>query len=148
MSRKIVWISRHVPTNSQLVELERLFPGCHLHIDARSFSNAQEIMGRFREVRGDEMVVVAPWTVMRELIRLGAHPLYAEMKEVPCDSSEVEVRIPSKRRRCYKFIRFLWCEGVKLDLREVTPQTRSQNGIAKPTVLLNTAGETVALVKG
>jgi hypothetical protein len=119
--KRIVWMSRHSPTPTQISELERLFPNHTLIVDERSFSGANEIVGRFHAARGDEMVVVAPWTVIRELVRRGLTPIYAEMRQVPCDT-EHEVAINSKRKRCYRFVRFLWCRGVKLDLHPINPE--------------------------
>ena len=43
---------------------------------------AASLQKRFNEAGGDEMVVVAPWAVMRELIRLGIRPIYAEMLQI------------------------------------------------------------------
>lgn len=117
--KKIVWMSRHSPTPSQLTELERLFPGYTLHIDPNPFSSAADIVARFKAAKGDEMLVVAPWTVIRELIKLGIRPIYAEMKAMPLDDPSVEVRLGTKRKRGYKFVRFHYCEDVALKLTPI-----------------------------
>lgn len=122
--KRIVWMSRHPPTSTQSLELERLFPAHVLIVDARSFSGADQIVSRFHHERGDEMVVVAPWTVIRELVKRGLQPIYAEMRQVPCADPH-EVVLGGRHRRCYRFVRFMHCRGVKLDLVPISP---SHNG--------------------
>lgn len=121
--KRIVWMSRHPPTPSQLTELDRLFPAHTLVVEAQPFSGADQIVGRYHAAKGDEMVVVAPWTVIRELVKRGLQPIYAEMRQVPCDGAH-EVAIGRQRRRCYRFVRFLHCRGVKLDLAEIAPEDK------------------------
>lgn len=137
MAKTIVWMSRHSPLVSQLKELERLFPGHSLIIDRRAFSSAAQIVQRFHEALGDEMVVVAPDSVVRELIRLGIRPIYAEMQQVST-AGEAETTIVanrSKRRRYYRFVKFHYCVGIPR-LLEPIPEA---NASSTPTK----AGSTV-----
>lgn len=128
-AKKIIWMSRHAPTLSQLRELDRLFPGHNLQFDPASFSGADDIVARFRANKGDEMVVVAPWTVIRAITKRGIQPIYAEMKQVPCHRGSHEVSIgEGKRRRCYEFVKFYHCASVKLDLIEIQPPTTNTQG--------------------
>lgn len=137
--KTIVWMSRHAPLASQLAELERLFPKHDLILDKRPFSSAAQIIRRFRTVGGDEMVVVAPWSVVRELIKLGVRPIYAEMKQTTAAQAESTVLVgKSKRKRHYKFIRFVYCTDVSLTLESIA---------APQTVLLNADGSTKAIIK-
>ena len=117
--KHIVWMSQHVPTQRQLDELEHLFPHYTLCVDARSFDSADTIVARFRHEGGDEMVVVAPLAVVREIVRRGVHPIWAEMRAIPCTSKEVEVRI---KRRCYRFVRFHRVKGLHFDLEPIDAQ--------------------------
>ena len=123
--RRIVWISRHAPTKSQLAELGRLFPAYDLHFDPAPFSGAADIVARFHAQGGDEMVVVAPWGVMRAIIRHGIRPIWAEMEEVDCKKPH-EVVMGGAKKRCYRFAKFHRCKGVKLELEEITPQGESK----------------------
>ena len=101
---KIVWISRHSPSERQLNALTSHFPNHQLIIDARSFDSADTLIARYRAIGGDEMVVVAPLAVIRQLCRRGLHPLYAQMTQVPCDRPDAEITIGNgNRRRCYRF---------------------------------------------
>lgn len=134
-STKLVWMSRHAPTPSQVRELDRLFPGHDFLVDGRSFSDAADIATRFRAVAGDEMVVVAPLTVVNELVKQGIRPLIAIMERVPCHDSSAEIVLgKGKRRRCQKFIRFERVEGI--DFRTTTvvpPPTASTAELAAST---------------
>ena len=140
-TKTVVWVSRHVPLESQKTELERLFPGHRLVIEKRPFSSAEQIVRRFREAGGDEMVVVAPWSVMRQIIKLGIRPIYAEMKPSTAEDAEsVVVSGRSKRRRYYRFVGFSYCTDVSLKLEPITPGSRM-------TVLLNSDGTTKSIIK-
>ena len=145
-AKTIVWMSRHAPLPSQIAELERLFPGHTLVIEKRPFSSAKQIMQRFHEAGANEMVTVAPWSVIRELIKLGIKPIYAEMKQVPAAEGETTVVVGrSKKKRYYKFLRFAYCTDVSLTLIPIEPPFRKITG--KQTVLLDADGSTKSIIK-
>lgn len=124
--KTIVWMSRHKPTSTQLVELARLFGKHKLVRDRRSFSGADEIVARFKEYGGDEMVLVAPLSVAKEIVRRGIKPLWAKMQQIPCEDPYVEIRT---KGRCYRFIRFerLAAIDIKLDPLEPNPNPFKSN---------------------
>jgi len=125
---RIVWMSQHAPTPRQLAALEAQYPRYDLIVDARSFDTADDIVARFHAAAADEMVVVAPWPVLQELVNRGLAPLYALMRPVAPDSPEVEVRIRRGRRdRCYKFIKFQRCRGVNLKLEDLPQPSPPQS---------------------
>jgi len=112
--KKVVWFSRHDPLPSQVVELHRLFGEVEIVQDPNPFNSAEDIMARFRAIGGDEMVVVAPLSVMGRLCDLGIRPLWAEMERVPEDQAEV---IASGRG--YRFVRFRRVKRLALEFEEV-----------------------------
>ena len=114
-----MWMSRHSPTKRQLVTLEAVFPGHTLIRDTRSFDTASEIVKRFKESGADEIVVVAPLTVVRELVKRGLKPIHAEMEHIKCSDSEVETRI---KNRCYRFIRFTRINSINVDSTPLTQE--------------------------
>lgn len=123
MPAKIVWMSRHSPTPSQVRELERLFPGHDFQVETRPFSGASQIVKRFHDTGATEMVVVAPWTVLNELVKLGLKPLVAKMENVPCDSKEAEIVLGhGRRRRCQRFVRFERCIGIDMITKPINPK--------------------------
>lgn len=115
---KIIWLSRHKPTARQRVALGAAFPDHQLVVDSRAFDGADDIVKRFRECGADELVVVAPLSVVRAIIRRGVKPLFAEMIDVPCTSPLAEVRL---KNRCLRFVGFHRVEGVELKLTPITP---------------------------
>lgn len=90
MAKRVVWFSRHKPLESQIIELKRLF-GEDVEIiqDPKPFSNAEEIMKRYKEMNGDDMVVVAPLSVLGKLCQLCIKPLWADMELVNEKDAEV-----------------------------------------------------------
>jgi len=112
--KRIHWVSRHKPLESQLRELRRLFGEVDVIYDPRTFASAEEIKERFEKARADEMVVVAPLSVIQRLTELGIKPLWAEMKLVSPEEAEIEVA-----GRHYKFERFRRIKGVKLEFEEI-----------------------------
>jgi hypothetical protein len=155
--KTIVWMSRHAPLASQLKELERLFPKHKLIVEKRPFTSVAQILKRFRDVGGDEMVTVAPWSVIRELIKLGIRPIYAEMVQVNTkkgekasdwyDQPDPDTTIitgRSKKKRYYKFLRFSYCTDVSLTLVPIEPPL---NVKGNQTVLLNPDGSTKSIIK-
>lgn len=121
---KILWLSKHSPLPSQLAELRRLFgPSVVMHPDPRPFSDAHDIARRFRESGAQELVAVAPLSVIKALCELGIQPLWAEMER--CDSAGAEVKTGrnghgvSRGTFSYKFVRFRRVTGVDLKFEEV-----------------------------
>lgn len=88
-SKRIVWFSRHEPLESQIKELKRLF-GEETEIiqDPKPFSSAEEVAKRYKEMGGDDMVVVAPLSVLGKLCQLGIKPLWADMEVVDPKNAE------------------------------------------------------------
>lgn len=115
---KIMWMSRHKPTKRQMAELKRLFGACVVEWDNRRFSGADDIVTRFKEGKADEMVLVGPLTLFRELVKRGIKPLYATMEQVKNGSPETEVQY---RGRCYKFVDFKRVVALNLVLEPIEP---------------------------
>jgi len=103
---RILWLSRHPPLNSQIKELKRIFGDIDLTIDPKPFSDARDIAKRAKDY--DEIVVVAPLSVIRQLITLSIKPLWAEMERV---DSNGEVYVNGRH---YNFIRFRRIVDIKI----------------------------------
>jgi len=113
--KTIVWFSRHDILPSQVEELKRLF-GKDMKIvqDSARVSNADEMIRRFHEHGGDEMLVVAPLSVIDQLCRRGYHPLWAEMEQVPIEEAETVAN-----GRGFRFVRFRRVKRLALEFEEV-----------------------------
>lgn len=115
MQKRILWLSRHDPTESQVEELKRIYGNDVLiEKDPRPFSSAEDIVLRFKNGKYDDLVVIAPLSVLGRLCELGIKPLWADMEVVPDEEAEV---IASGRG--YRFIRFKRIKRLKLEFEEV-----------------------------
>lgn len=113
--KKILWLSRHEPIEPQPAELRRLFGEVEIVHDSRSFASAEEIAKRYKEGGYDDIVVVAPLSVIAKLCELGLRPLWSQMDQVGTDESADLVY----RGRRYRFNRFRRIKAVKLEFEEV-----------------------------
>ena len=116
--KKIVWFSRHEPVQKQIDELKRLFgPDVEVVQDPDPFSSADDVVRRFRRLGGDEMVIVAPMSVIDQITRRGIRPLFAEMVLVNGDEDEYDVIANGRKYRFDRFVRIMRIEIVKEELR-------------------------------
>lgn len=81
MSKKIIWFSQHEPIDKQLEELRKIFGDVSIEVHPKPFVNAKEVVKIYEKMKGDEMVVVAPLSVIQHLLKLGIRPLFAEMEQ-------------------------------------------------------------------
>ena len=67
--KKILWISRHKMNGIQMGALRRMF-GQEVKIisDSRPFDNAETIVRRFKKGGYDDVIVVAPLSVLPRLV--------------------------------------------------------------------------------
>ncbi len=112
MKKTILWVSQHRPLPVQLTALaEYLKAEVEVIQDAKPFSSAEEIVKRFNQADYNDMVVVAPMSVISRLIDLGIKPLWAEMRQVG-NQSESDV---SAKGRHYRFVR--WRRIIALNFK-------------------------------
>lgn len=124
----IAWYSRHAPTSRQLASLRSLYGNdVSINQDTRAFDSADLIAERYRSSKADDLVVVAPLSVVQALVRRGVQPIWAEMECVASNHPNAEVRIKSRvgRVRYYRFIQFWRVRDIKLDLAPVEPAVAS-----------------------
>lgn len=122
--KKVLWVSRNTPLQSQIDELGRLFgKDFELTIDAQPFASASTIVAKFRRGGFDDMVLIAPLSVCRAVTECGIRPLWSEMKTTEKEDAEIRVmntreRIENKER-CYKFVKFKRLESVTVVFRNL-----------------------------
>jgi len=104
MVYRILWLSRHKPLPSQIRELERLFGEVEVVQDPNPFSSADEIKQRFVSGGYDDIVVVAPLSVIQRLTELGVKPLWAEMEVCSPEEAEVWASGRPYKFKCFKRI--------------------------------------------
>lgn len=113
--KTIMWFSRHPALPSQVAELKQLF-GENVKVvpDSKPFSTADDVVRRFRDCGANEMVIVAPLSVIGAICDRGIKPLWAEMEIVPDKEAEVVTA-----GRGYKFIRFRRIKRLMLKFEEI-----------------------------
>lgn len=122
----IVWFSRHRPTRRQRQRLRELFgPELRLKRDKQPFDGADDVVARFRRSGADEMVVVAPLSVTRQILALGVRPILVEMRV--CDAKHPQAEVVTNGRH-YRFIRFYRLNRITLDTEELQPRLGGRDG--------------------
>lgn len=111
---RVIWFSRHNPLEKQKEELKRIFGEVEILIDTQPFSNADNIVDRFFAAKADEMVVVAPLSVIDQLCQRGIQPLFAEMEVVQNDEYDV---VAAGRK--YKFLKFTRIKEINITKEEL-----------------------------
>lgn len=122
MVKKVYWMSRHPPLPSQIKRLEEIYEeNVEIIQDPKPFDNAEDIVERFKSSGADDIVVVAPLTVLQRLTELGVKPLYAKMELVDKEKAEVEVN-----GRYYRFVDFQRVHGVNIYFEPVKPVMKTK----------------------
>ena|SRR3989344_1681106 len=114
--KKVLWMSRHVPHPLQ-IEALRATHGADTVVEqeARPFDDARQIVRRYREGGYDDMVVVAPLSVIAILCQEGIHPLQSEVAEEN-DPARIEFR--GARGQGFRFIRFRRIKRLALEFED------------------------------
>lgn len=115
MLKKIIWFSRHPAIPRQIDELKRLF-GEDIEViqDPKPFANADDVIQRYKKMSGNEMVIVAPLSVIDAICKSGIKPLWAEMEQVPVSQADV-----TANGRGYKFVKFRRVKRLVLEFEEI-----------------------------
>lgn len=113
-TKTIVWFSQHSPIEKQLKELARLFGPVEIKRHPKPFKDAREVVKIYNKMQGNEMVVVAPLSVIQHLLKLGIKPLYAEMEQVQGGDYDVEAK-----GRKFRFVKFTRITGIKIEKEEI-----------------------------
>ena len=120
--KRILWLSRHRPLSVQLERLQAWF-GADVKVeqDSGTFTNAEELVGRFNRGGYDDWVVVAPLSVLGRICELAEElnlpkPLYAQMTVLP-PARRAEADLVY-RGRAYKFAGFRRVEKIVLEFGE------------------------------
>jgi hypothetical protein len=116
LEKRILWFSRHEPLPSQRAELDRLFPGNTLVVVPDGFRNANDILRTYERLRGDDLVLIAPLTVVKHLVGHGVKPIWSDMRVVPADDPTAELYFNG---RAYKFAGFRRVTSVDVKYEEV-----------------------------
>lgn len=112
-------MSQHSPERRQLEALRRLFgDDVSVEQDPRPFDSAEKIADRFRAEGYDDIVVVAPLSVIGRLVDLNLRPLWSQMDQVDPKTGNPDIVY---RGRGYRFNRFRRVKALHLEFEELPP---------------------------
>lgn len=112
---RILWLSQHRPLPVQEQWLRRRFGDVTLHQDVNPFNSAEQIKQRFEAGKYDDLVVVAPLSVIAKLVELGIKPLWAQMQQIPSQQG-ADLAF---RGRYFRFETFRRIKALQLEFEEV-----------------------------
>ena len=118
---RILWVSNHSVRVEQITALQQIFGSVKIdfvpeELRTASFMSVEKICKYFWVKRYDEMVVVAPLSVIQKITEKGFKPLYAKCNAVPVAQGDWAVN-----GKGYRFDRFVRVTAVKMETQELTP---------------------------
>ncbi len=116
--KKILWYSRHPMMEFQRPILQKLFGDDMVleHVVGRdAYISAEKIAEMMRREKYDEIIMVAPLSVMAKVIELGIKPIKADVIEVK-DEKEKTFTHSGRHYKFIKFVRVVRLELVTEDL--------------------------------
>jgi len=125
MPKKILWVSRHPMNGVQMGALRRLFgEDVVVEEDPRPFNSAEDIVRRYGEGKYDDIIVVAPYSVLDRMVQLGVRPLWSEAELVQ-NPAEADWSV---RDRHYRFVRFRRVRRLVLEFDDLGPEAERKPG--------------------
>jgi len=123
MPKKVLWVSQHSMQGVQIGCLRRMY-GNDVEVveDTRPFDSAEVIIQRVRDGGYDDVIVVAPYSVLDRMCKLGLRPLWADAEQV-FDRTQADWSV---RGRHYRFLGFSRVEELKLVLEDLGPAAKRQ----------------------
>lgn len=115
--KKILWMSRHRPHESQVKALQDIY-GVDVIVEQepRPFDDARDIAMRFRKSDYDEMVIVAPLSVIQVLCNEGIRMLWSEATE---ENDPTKIHFRGARGQGFRFVRFRRIKRVVVEFEEI-----------------------------
>lgn len=109
--KRILWLSQHKIQDFQIAELYRLFgEDIEILTDYRAFDTADEIVRRINDIGADEVIVVAPLSVIKELTDREIKPLWSQMDVVTGEDYDLVYRGRKYKFTGFKRIKKVWVE--------------------------------------
>lgn len=114
--KRILWMSRHQPHQKQIEAFRQMYGSdTFVEQESRPFDDARRIAKRFRDSNYDDMVIVAPLSVIAVLCNEGIKMLWSEAVEEN-DPSKIEFR--GARGQGFRFVRFRRIKRVALEFED------------------------------
>ena len=113
---RILWVSRHKIHPGQIKALQEMY-GDDIIIDQepRPFNDAHQIANRFRAGGYDDMVIVAPLSVLQVLCDEGIKMLWSECVE---ENDPAKIDFRGARGQGFRFVRFRRIKCVVIEFED------------------------------
>ena len=123
MPKKVLWVSQHSMQGVQMGCLRRMY-GNDVEVveDTRPFDSAEIIIRRVRDGGYDDVIVVAPYSVLDRMCKLGLRPLWADAEQV-FNRMQADWSV---RNRHYRFLGFSRVKELKLVLEDLGSSAKRQ----------------------
>ena len=113
---KILWVSRHTPHPRQIDCLRDIHgKDTIVELEPRPFDDARTIVRRFRGGNFDEMVIVAPLSVIAVVCNEGIRPLWSESVE---ETNPAQIDFRGGQGKGFRFVRFRRIKKVALEFED------------------------------
>jgi hypothetical protein len=113
---KILWMSRHKPHPRQIEALKSMYgQDAIIEQESNPFDDARQIARRYKNDKYDDMVIVAPLSVIQVLCNEGVRMLWSEAVEEN-DPTKIEFR--GARNQGFRFVRFRRIKRVALEFED------------------------------
>ena len=113
LMKRILWVSRHKPHRRQIAALQLMFgEDVVVEQEPRPFSDARCIAERFRDGGYNDMVIVAPLSVIQALCNEGVRMLWSESVE---ENNPSKIDFRGARGQGFRFVRFRRIKRVALE---------------------------------
>lgn len=115
--KKILWLSGHSMNGIQMPALRRIFGADVQLVERVGFvGNAEQIVRAYREGGFDDLIIVAPLSVISRVVELGVHPLWSEA--VICSREQMDWETSG---RYYRFARFRKIRRLAFEFDDLGP---------------------------
>ncbi len=123
MPKKVLWISQHSMQGVQKGALRRMY-GTDVKVveDLHPFDSAEVIVQRVRDGSYDDVIVVAPYSVLDRMCKLGLRPLWADAEQV-FNRREADWSV---KGRHYRFLGFSRVKELRLVLEDLGSNAKRQ----------------------
>ncbi len=114
--KRVLWMSRHKPHVRQIEILQNMYgKDVFIEQETRPFDDARQIVYRYRKGGYDDMVVVAPLSVIAVLCKEGIKPLQPEVAE---ENDPAKIEFYGARGQGFRFVRFRRIKELKLEYED------------------------------
>lgn len=113
--KRVLWVSRHDPHPVQLSALPQYLADEVKLTKLPGFRSAEDIVQTYREGGFDDMVIVAPLSVIARVVDFGIRPLWSESVE---EADPAKAHYRGGGGKWFRFVRFRRIKALHLEFED------------------------------